>query len=270
MRRPGLVASDVDGTLLDPLERVSARTARTVQRVVASGTPFVLVTGRPPRWVPTVVAGLGVAGVVVCANGAVLYDAAADRVLHSHVIEALDLHDVVRELRHELPGCAFAVERATDGAHDRPHEQFLAESAFRRVWPGSGVRGAGVDELTGRPAIKLLVLHEHLTSAELAEAAGAVVGDRMQLTYSTSAGLVELSATGVDKATGLAAVAAELGVDQADVIAFGDMPNDAPMLSWAGHGVAMRNAHPAALAVADEVTASNAEDGVAELLARWW
>ncbi|RKT84250.1 hypothetical protein SAMN05421805_103176 [Saccharopolyspora antimicrobica] len=270
MRKPGLVASDVDGTLLDPMERVSSRTAGAVQRVVASGTPFVLVTGRPPRWMPMVVEGLGVAGVAVCANGAVLYDAAADQVLQSHVIEALELHDVVRELRHELPGCAFAVERTTDGAHDRPHEQFLAEADFRRVWPNADIHVAGTDELTGKPAVKLLVLHEHMTSAEMAEAAGAVLGSQLQLTYSTSSGLIELSAAGVDKATGLAAVAADLGVDQADVIAFGDMPNDVPMLSWAGRGVAMGNAHPAALAAADEVTTSNTDDGVAEYLTRWW
>ncbi|GAA0508911.1 haloacid dehalogenase [Saccharopolyspora subtropica] len=270
MRRPGLVASDVDGTLLDPLERVSPRTARAVQRVVASGTPFVLVTGRPPRWMPSVFDGLGVAGIAVCANGAVRYDAATDRVLHSHVIDALLLHDVVHELRRELPGCAFAVERTTDGALDRVHEQCLAESDFRRIWPNSDIRVAGVGELTGCPAVKLLVLHEHMTSAEMATAAKAVIGSQLQLTYSTSAGLIELSAPGVDKATGLAAVAEELGVDQADVIAFGDMPNDVPMLEWAGRGVAMRNAHPAALAAADEVTTTNAEDGVAHLLARWW
>ncbi|MEV0698492.1 HAD family hydrolase [Saccharopolyspora sp. NPDC050389] len=271
MRKPGLVASDVDGTLLDPMERVSSRTARTVQRVVASGTPFVLVTGRPPRWMPTVVEGLGVSGVAVCANGAVLYDTAADRVLQSHVIDPMLLHDVVRELRHELPGCAFAVERTTDGARDRLHEQFLAEVGFRQAWPNSDIRVAGTDELTGKPAVKLLVLHEHMTSAEMAAAAGEVLGSQLQLTYSTTAGLIELSAAGVDKATGLAAVAEELGVAQADVIAFGDMPNDVPMLKWAGHGVAMRNAHSAALAAADEVTtATNAEDGVAELLTRWW
>ncbi|MCI2418668.1 Cof-type HAD-IIB family hydrolase [Saccharopolyspora sp. K220] len=270
MRKPGLVASDVDGTLLDPMERVSSRTARTVRRVVASGTPFVLVTGRPPRWMPQVVDGLGVTGVAVCANGAVLYDTAADKVLRSHPIDPMLLHDVSRELRRELPGCAFAVERTTDGARDRLHEQFLAEADFRRAWMNSDIRVVGTDELTGKPAVKLLVLHEQLTSAEMTAVAGEVIGSELQLTYSTSSGLIELSAAGVDKATGLAAVAEQLGVDQADVIAFGDMPNDVPMLEWAGHGVAMRNAHPAALAVADEVTATNAEDGVAHLLDRWW
>jgi hydroxymethylpyrimidine pyrophosphatase-like HAD family hydrolase len=50
------------------------------------------------------------------------------------------------------------------------------------------------------------------------------------------------------------------------VIAFGDMPNDVPMLTWAGHSVAMANAHPAVREVADDVTLTNDEDGVAEYL----
>jgi hydroxymethylpyrimidine pyrophosphatase-like HAD family hydrolase len=55
-----------------------------------------------------------------------------------------------------------------------------------------------------------------------------------------------------------------------DVVAFGDMPNDIPMLLWAGHGVAMGNAHSDAVAAADEVTAGNDDDGVARVLERWW
>lgn len=95
-------------------------------------------------------------------------------------------------------------------------------------------------------------------------------GGTVDLTYSTNSGLVELSAPGVIKATGLAAAAGDYGVDHADVLAFGDMPNDIPILAWAGHGAAMGNAHPTAMAVAEELTASHAEDGLAQALERWW
>ena len=68
----------------------------------------------------------------------------------------------------------------------------------------------------------------------------------------------------------LAKVAETLSVDVADIVAFGDMPNDVPMLSMVGLGVAMGNAHPAAVAAADEVTVTNADAGVAQVLERWW
>jgi HAD superfamily hydrolase (TIGR01484 family) len=109
-----------------------------------------------------------------------------------------------------------------------------------------------------------------MTSAQMAEAAEAVLGDEVAVTYSSGDGLIEIAAAGVTKATGLAGVAEQLGVAAADVVAFGDMPNDVSMLSWAGHGVAMANAHPAAIAVADEVTGPNGEDGVALVLERWF
>jgi hydroxymethylpyrimidine pyrophosphatase-like HAD family hydrolase len=80
------------------------------------------------------------------------------------------------------------------------------------------------------------------------------------------AGVVELLPLGLSKATGLAVAARRLGLRARDTIAFGDMPNDVPMFGWAAHGVAMANAHEELLAVADAVTTSNDEDGVAAVL----
>ena len=65
-------------------------------------------------------------------------------------------------------------------------------------------------------------------------------------------------------------MAERLGVTASQIVAFGDMPNDIPMLNLAGRGVAVENAHPDAKAAADEVTATNWDDGVAKVLERWW
>ena len=89
----------------------------------------------------------------------------------------------------------------------------------------------------------------------------------MEVTHSTvGPALLELSAAGVSKATTLARLCAELGVDAADVVAFGDMPNDLPMLAWAGTAYAVANAHPSVLAAVERRAASNDEDGVAQVL----
>jgi hydroxymethylpyrimidine pyrophosphatase-like HAD family hydrolase len=79
---------------------------------------------------------------------------------------------------------------------------------------------------------------------------------------------MEISASGVSKAVALSRLADELGVPADEVVAFGDMPNDVPMLGWAGHAVAVANAHPDVLAAADEITASNDDDGVAQVIER--
>ena len=86
------------------------------------------------------------------------------------------------------------------------------------------------------------------------------------ITWSSTSSLLEISAAGVTKATTLAVLAEQLGIDPADVVAFGDMPNDIDMLTWAGTAYAMADAHPTVRAAADRVAPSNDEDGVASVL----
>ncbi|MQA15756.1 MAG: Cof-type HAD-IIB family hydrolase [Pseudonocardiaceae bacterium] len=270
MERPRLVASDVDGTLLDPTERVTQRTRAVVDRVVAAGIPFVLVTGRPPRWVPRIVAQLGRPGLAVCANGAMIYDAAADRVRHAVTLDPLALRDAADAVRIALPDAKLAVERPGTSAWDRADQQFLAELDYTHPWPGGDSAAAPRDELLGHPATKLLVRQPGVSSDVMARAVTEVLGTALDVTFSTGHGLVEISAKGVTKGSGLALIAKELGIAADDVVAFGDMPNDLSMLHWAGCGVAMANAHPAVLDVADEITAPNSEDGLALVLERWF
>jgi hydroxymethylpyrimidine pyrophosphatase-like HAD family hydrolase len=129
-------------------------------------------------------------------------------------------------------------------------------------------RQGDLPELLAQPAAKLLIRAGSRDSDEFAALVGATLEGMFEATHSSLGGLVEISASGVTKASGLAWVAARLGIEAADTVAVGDMPNDVPMLAWAGRAVAMANAHPAVTAIADEVTASNDEDGVAAWLAR--
>ncbi|MGH3788229.1 MAG: HAD family hydrolase [Pseudonocardiaceae bacterium] len=269
-RRPRLVASDVDGTLLDPMDRVSERTRTAVHRVVAAGVPFVLVTGRPPRWIPQIIEQLGHAGPTVCANGAVLYDAATDEVSYSVTLDPLQLRDAANVVATALPGAKLAVELPTRSAAVNGADQFLAEPGYTHPWPGADSADAPRDILLGRPAIKLLVRQPGVSSDVMAAAVRELVGSQLDVTYSTGHGLIELSAPGVTKATGLARLAGELDIAATDVLALGDMPNDLSMLQWAGHGVAMANAHSTVLESADEITAGNSEDGLALILERWF
>ena len=274
VHRPDLVASDVDGTLLDPTERITDRTARVISRVLASGTPFVLVSGRPPRWIPRVASAAGLSGYAVCANGASVYDIGADEVLHVRDLSPLRLRDVVRAVEAALPDVRFAAERTVVG-RDQP-APFAIERGFHNPWGNPNGETDSPDlapraEVIGRPATKLLVRHPGMTSGQMAEAVEAVLADMaLEVTYSSNSGLLEISEGGVTKASGLEWVCEALDIDPERVVAFGDMPNDVPMLGWAGHGVAMANAHDDLLAVADEVTAPNSEDGVAQVLERWF
>lgn len=270
VQSPRLVASDVDGTLLGEGGELSDRTRAVVARMVAGEVPLVLATGRPPRWVPRVCDALGVHPLTVAANGAVLYDAATDRVLATETLDVDALAEVVDGLRAAIPGCGIAVERVGDGAFDRRDRQFVSDPAYVHAYPLPDHRQVAPGELLAEPVVKVLARHPTLDSATMAMQARPTVGHLVDITYSAGGGLLECAVRGVTKATGLARAAAHHGVGAADVVAFGDMPNDLAMLTWAGHGVAVANAHPDVLCVADEVAASNLEDGVASVLERWF
>ena len=127
-----------------------------------------------------------------------------------------------------------------------------------------------IEDLLSAPAVKLLIRKAGGRSSEMAAVLQKHIGVEGDITYSTENGLVEVVPLGISKATGIEEIARPLGIADDDVVAFGDMPNDVPMLVRAGHGVAMGNAHPDVLAAADEITSPNTDDGVARVLERWW
>jgi Cof subfamily protein (haloacid dehalogenase superfamily) len=268
--RPGLIATDVDGTLLDEDERVTPRTRAAVQAAVEAGAVFVLATGRPPRWITPVVEGLGLAPLAVCANGAVIYDPATDRIVSANTLLPDALGELAEIANRVIPGAGLAVERVGNSAHDAATPQFVSSPGYEHAWLNPDNTEVSLEDLLSQPAVKLLVRKAGARSSEMAAALVKHVGLLGDITYSTNNGLIEVVPVGISKATGVEQVAGPLGLSAGDVVAFGDMPNDVPMLSWAGRGVAMGNAHPDALAAADEVTVTNADDGVARVLERWW
>ena len=113
----------------------------------------------------------------------------------------------------------------------------------------------------------LIVRHPTMPIEDLWAITREIAGDAATATHS-GAPFIEVSATGITKASALAHLCDRLGIAQSETIAIGDMPNDLPMLAWAGHSVAVANAHPEVRAAANEITASNEDDGVAQVLER--
>ncbi|MEU5908000.1 HAD family hydrolase [Micromonospora sp. NPDC047527] len=259
---PRLIATDIDGTLIRDDHTVSPRTAGVLARIVEQGTPVVLVTGRPVRWLKMVYEQLAAPLPAVCANGAVVYDPVRDEVLRADPLAPQHLAEVAERLRAEVPGIAFAVE--VEDSREMRHEEL-----YPLRWDADDNKIRPIEtpeELLSVPAVKLLARAGEQDPDAFAELIATAVAGLAEATHSSSSGLVEISAAGVTKAAGLDWYCDRLGVAAADVVAFGDMPNDVPMLTWAGRGVAVANAHRAVLAVADEVTAANSEDGVAAYL----
>jgi Cof subfamily protein (haloacid dehalogenase superfamily) len=255
-----IVATDLDGTIVRSDGTISDRTRKALRSAQDAGAAVIFVTGRPPRWMAPIAEATGHTGLAVCANGAILYDLGEERIVEEFALQPEDLLAVADRLLEVLPNLRFAVERSGVLAH---------EAAYRPSWESDDEPDIlPRAELFGAPVTKLLVRNPAADPDEFLASAQAAVGDLVSMTRSSTDELLEISAAGVTKASGLERFAKDHGMGAADVIAFGDMPNDLPMLAWAGHPVAVANAHPDVLAIAAEVTASNDNDGVARVLER--
>ncbi len=250
----------MDGTLIRSDQTASAYSHEVLQRVVDAGVPVVGVTGRGPRLRELSALDLPMARYLVCAQGAYVLDVQANAAISVVRLPAEVARDAIKLLENEVGPVLVTVE-----AGEHAGAPLYGEAGFAWPFPGAWLEGAR-DLILRGDLIKVFVKKAELAPNDFLAIARRVLPlELCEVTYA-GMGFLEICPTGVSKAIGLAAVAERLGVAAADVLAFGDMPNDVPMLTWAGHGVAVANAHEEVLAVVDEVTSSNDDDGVARYL----
>jgi Cof subfamily protein (haloacid dehalogenase superfamily) len=256
---PRLVATDLDGTLLHSDGTVTERTRGVLAELDALGVPVVFTTGRPIRWMEDLWEAVGGHGLAICSNGALVYDVSGRRVRDFRAVPR-EVGIAIAELAREaIPGTTFAIEHTAGWASEVDFPSRPDDRAER-------LQGDFAD-IFRDDVVKILAVHRSLDPEEFWRQLDAVIGDQVVTTWSSTFALVEISAAGVTKATTLAILAEEMGVAAADVIAFGDMPNDLPMLEWAGTSYAMANAHQSVIELAGHVAPANDEDGVAVVLA---
>jgi Cof subfamily protein (haloacid dehalogenase superfamily) len=258
-----LVASDLDGTIVGRDGRISARTIRAFHACRDAGVEIVFVTGRPPRWLAPLSEQMGHTGTVICSNGAVVYDLAAEQLLRAEVLPLENVFEAEEIIRTLFPAATFAAE-TVDGFHLEPG--FIEPGSVEllsEVQPGS--LRASLPKDAG--VVKFLAKEPDISPDDFLAAVGPEVAHLVATTHSApNVAMLEMAVRGINKAVTLAEYAAALGVDRCDVVAFGDMPNDIQMLDWAGHGYAMASGHPDALAAAGRTAPAFNDDGVAQVL----
>jgi hydroxymethylpyrimidine pyrophosphatase-like HAD family hydrolase len=262
---PKLIATDLDGTLVRSDDTVSDYTRSVLARVKDRGIRIVGATGRGPRLTELVRSDIPAADFLVMAGGGRVVDVSDPDlpvVLRDERLDGGVLADLLATIEREVGGTLSVLVEAADT--ERSPLWGDPDPTWR--YPDA-VEARVRAECLGGPVIKGFARHAGCDVDELLAIAHKVVPPWVASITQAGLGYIEICPPGVDKATGLAVVATALGVDPADVLVFGDMPNDLPMFRWAGFGrVAVANAHPAVLAVADETTLTNDDDGVAAYL----
>ncbi len=263
---PKLIATDLDGTLVRSDDTVSPYAHEVLGRVRAAGIPLVGVTGRGPRLIELCRQDMPEADYLVLAQGARvvdLTDPAEPVTLRAQTVEGVRILGVIEALEAITGPLSVMVE-----ARDEPGAPLWGEPHPAWRYPDAVERRARNEALAG-PVLKAFAYSPGYQPDELLAIARELVPDGDVTITQAGLGYIEICPPGVTKATGLAVVADCLGVDPRDVLVFGDMPNDLPMFGWAGWSrVAVAEAHPEVLMMADEITLSNDDDGVAVYLDR--
>ncbi len=260
-----LIASDLDGTLLRRDRTISDRTRTALRRAQERGVVVVLATARPPLTTRLFAEHAGVSGHAICSNGAILYDITRDELLGHQTLDVGVAQRLIVALRDAAPGVCFGLVQGRDFACEPDYAAIARVEDHGRLLEDLSL-GDALDLLVS-PTTKLVIRHPERMPPDLLTTLQGLGLDGFEATHS-GAPFLEVVAANVTKGWALAALCAQLEIDATQVVAFGDAPNDAAMLRWAGHGVAVANAYPAAIEAADEVTLSNEDDGVAVVIER--
>jgi Cof subfamily protein (haloacid dehalogenase superfamily) len=261
-----LVVSDVDGTLTNRAGAVSPANQREIRRVMNCGVHFGIATGRPTRDLQRVREDLDLALPVIVSNGMMIEDLATGEIIHSLQIEmtviraVLDLivsHDVDAVILDTPQGWIYQVRNAT--GEPPPWIISVGDTAHR------------IDEWNtylaeDRTVLKIVAEGAESDLKRIEQALAAIEGVQVTASFPNNR---EIFVAHAGKANAAKLLAARLGIDAANVLAIGDQRNDIELVRWAGIGVAMGNAVPELKAVADWITRSNDEDGVAHALAHF-
>lgn len=261
--KPHLIVLDLDGTLLTDQQQISAQTKKTLLQAKEKGHQVMIATGRPYRASDIYYHELGLSTPIVNFNGAYVHHPKNISWQHMHTpIDLSVVHDVV------------------DSIHHYEYENIIAEVKDDIYVHTENDRILNIFNM-GNPKITLGDLYTHLQEnptsllIQANEANSAIIRDHLQAVHAeviehrrwgAPLHIIEIVRRGLNKAVGIAHVAKDLGIPRERIIAFGDEDNDLEMIEYAGLGVAMGNGISSLKNIANEITSTNNDDGIAKIL----
>jgi Cof subfamily protein (haloacid dehalogenase superfamily) len=268
--RPKLVATDLDGTLLNSAGEVTPRTRAALNACWDAGIPVVGVTGRGPRLLDSVRAALDGRGIGVLAQGGFVVDLERNEVLRTVGLPRNQAAAVIETIEAVAGELIVAVEDAAE--QTEISGPLRVQHGFGWPYPEPAHLLPRNQVLPEGPVLKVFLRSSTLDEDEVLARARTVVDPAEAEVTHAGLGFIEVLPPGVTKATGLAIALERYGVGLADVLVFGDMPNDLPMIravtQAGGRSVAVANAHPDVRAAAGRRTGGHDADGVARYLER--
>lgn len=262
-----LIALDMDGTLLTSEKTISQRTKQAIAQARKLGVKVVLASGRPIDGMQSKIDELNIAGdgeFVVYFNGSMVKEIGSGKLIHSAIISGHDAKRVAT-LARELGGYCHAFSTELGLITPELNEFTNIEASINQI----PVTGKDFDELEdNHPIIKAMIVADPDTLTRISRTLPEQYREEFTVVQSAPIFLEFLNKES-NKGVGVKAIADHMGIGAENVICMGDAENDHHMIEYAGLGVAMENAMAETKRIADIITASNNDDGVAKVIEQY-
>ena len=261
-----LVAIDMDGTLLTSKKTISERTKRTIKKATEKGVQIVLASGRPLEGLMPYVKELGLdtdKDYVLSYNGAIVQKVSNKEMLVNNTLIGKDL-TYLYELSQEIESNIHAFSK--EGCITPKMSKYSELEGTINQIPVKEIDYANVGEQ--EQIIKIMLIDPPEILEENIKKLPEAIYDDYTIVRSAPY-FLEFLHKDANKGAGVAALADSLGIDRKDVMCIGDAGNDLHMIQYAGMGVAMGNAFEEIKEIADYITGTNDEDGVAQAIEKF-
>jgi Cof subfamily protein (haloacid dehalogenase superfamily) len=258
--RPRILATDLDGTLLNQEGELTDRTVAAISRLDRLGIEMVWATARSPRDVHALAARASFENTAICSNGAMIWDYGIHRMVDQRFLTATTAAEITAGLATLIPGTGFGYEFGDALVVDTS----FGWRQFRRT------ATSGPSELRDRvaaqrrPIFKVLAWLPGAVSSSMLKRVTAIIGDAATVTWSGQPRLLEIGPA--TKASALRKLCRDRSVRASEVIYIGDMPNDIEAMRWAGMSYAMANGDPSTHRIAKAIAPDHCRDGVAHVI----
>ena len=267
MNRYKLLALDLDGTLTDNRKQVSLVNKEYIRKAQGKGVSIILASGRPLIGIKRIADELDLwnaGGYILAYNGGHIINCKSGKDLVKKTIPMKFVHEIC-EVIHQFtvyPLCYNEVGVICENDTD----QYVQKEGYNNSIPI--IKVDSLEKQISHPVVKFMVVGAPCELQKAYKYLKERLEGNLNLFFSEPY-FMEITPSGIEKASALAALLDMLSVSREELIACGDGLNDIPMLEYAGLAAAMGNAYKETKKVADYIAASNDDNGVAEVIQKF-